>query len=387
MHITDQHAERPGEGVPAARVYHAAAAPLADDGGGALIIFGGLGISSELHEIVRDTRVSSLTPRASSQVQVQAYPVGSEGGYHTQAHDLLSDVWRLDLGGPSWERLESRVWDTGVQPAKAYGASVAACSALHACGASMPLHLFGGMRRLPLFDGSGGGSGGSGAGRKASTTTSLRPSAELWAFDPRGGGQWERVLPQGEAAAWPTERAFHTALVLADTMLVYGGVREDGGTLSDLWLFSLPGKAWTLLRPSARAASELPLVARAWHTAVPSSTFATDALVFGGLDGTATSSVQEVSATPFLQGERPFTTGLLRLAPPTCERADDAPAAAAPVAPTGEAEAGDVVNGEAAVPAATAVVCVSCPAGTFTAFASPPPPPRPPPTPPQPRQP
>ena len=233
MHITDQHAERPGEGVPAARVYHAAAAPLADDGGGALIIFGGLGISSELHEIVRDTRVSSLTPRASSQVQVQAYPVGSEGGYHTQAHDLLSDVWRLDLGGPSWERLESRVWDTGVQPAKAYGASVAACSALHACGASMPLHLFGGMRRLPLFDGSGGASGGgTGAGGKASTTTSLRPSAELWAFDPRGGGQWERVLPQGEAAAWPAERAFHTALVLADTMLVYGGVREDGGTLS-----------------------------------------------------------------------------------------------------------------------------------------------------------
>ena len=170
-------------------------------------------------------------------------------------------------------------------------------------------------------------------------------------------------------------------------MLVYGGVREDGGTLSDLWLFSLPGKAWTLLRPSARAASELPLVARAWHTAVPSSTFATDALVFGGLDGTATSSVQEVSATPFLQGEKPFTTGLLRLAPPTCERADDAPAVAAPAAPTGEAEAGDVVNGKAALPAARAVVCVSCPAGTFTAFASPPPPPRPPPTPPQPRQP
>ena len=102
---------------------------------------------------------------------MQAYPVGSEGGYHSQQHDLLPDVWRLDanlddLAGPSWEvrvrvglrvrvffplapkpspkpnpnqRLESRDASTGVQPAQAYGASVAACAALHACGVSSML--------------------------------------------------------------------------------------------------------------------------------------------------------------------------------------------------------------------------------------------------------
>ena len=31
------------------------------------------------------------------------------------------------------------------------------------------------------------------------------------------------MLPQGDAAAWPVARAFHVALVLADTMLVHAG--------------------------------------------------------------------------------------------------------------------------------------------------------------------
>ena len=171
MHVTEQHAEGLSEVVPAARVYHAAAAPLAADTDlayGALIIFGGLGLASELHEVVRDHG-------SERRAQVQAYPVGSEGGYHSQQHDLLPDVWRLDanlddLAGPSWEvrvrvrvrasirvtqtlrcypnpnnnphpnqRLESRDASTGVQPAQAYGASVAACAALHACGVSSVL--------------------------------------------------------------------------------------------------------------------------------------------------------------------------------------------------------------------------------------------------------
>ena len=104
MHVAEQHAEGLSEVVPAARVYHAAAAPLAADTDlayGALVIFGGLGLASELHEVVRDQG-------SERRAQVQAYPVGSEGGYHSQQHDLLPDVWRLDanlddLAGPSWE--------------------------------------------------------------------------------------------------------------------------------------------------------------------------------------------------------------------------------------------------------------------------------------------
>ena len=48
MHVTEQHAEGLSAVVPAARVYHAAAAPLAADGGGALIIFGWLTLTLTL---------------------------------------------------------------------------------------------------------------------------------------------------------------------------------------------------------------------------------------------------------------------------------------------------------------------------------------------------
>ena len=94
----------------------------------------------------------------------------------------------------------------------------------------MPLHLFGGMRRVALAGSGGAAGGGAGARPKASTRTALRPSSELWAFDPRDGGLWERVLPQGDAAAWPVARAFHVALVLADTMLVHAGGLTLTGT-------------------------------------------------------------------------------------------------------------------------------------------------------------
>ena len=71
---------------------------------------------------------------------MQAFP--AETGYIE--HDLLCDVWRLELSPPRWAPLESRDALTGVQPARAYGASVAACASLAACGATKPLHLFGG---------------------------------------------------------------------------------------------------------------------------------------------------------------------------------------------------------------------------------------------------
>ena len=328
LHVTDSNTASPVEGgltgVPSARVNHAAVAPpSAEDG--ALVIFGGLGrtrlpdttvrVAEELESLALRLPLSRLREQSAGRAQQPTAVHGRRSdeaavAYATAQRELLSDVWRLSLSPPRWERLESRDAISGAYPARRYGASICACASRAACGTQMPMYLFGGMSR------------GSGA-RLSSLRAALRPSDELWAFTPEGGGRWEEVVRRSyERRVWPEARAFHTALVRADALLLYGGVNVGGHTLSDVWIFTLPSRAWSLLRP-VDDTNAAPFVRRAWHTVVPTDAFSSDALVYGGLEGGLTAQVH---------------ADLIRLTPPSCS----------PASPQAE----------------RAAACINCPAGT-----------------------
>ena len=328
LHVTDSNTASPVEGgltgVPSARVNHAAVAPpSAKDG--ALVIFGGLGrtrlpdttvrVAEEPDSLALRLPLSRLREQSAS----RALPVHGRRSdeaavaYATAQLELLSDVWRLSLSPPRWERLESRDASSGAYPARRYGASICACSSLAACGTQMPMYLFGGMSR--------------GSGVRTSARAALRPSDELWAFTPEAGGRWEEVVRRS-FGSWPEARAFHTALVRADALLMYGGVNVGGHTLSDLWIFTLPTRSWSLLR-AVELTNAAPFVRRAWHTVVPTDAFSSDALVYGGLEGGLTAQVH---------------ADLIRLTPPSCS----------PTSPP---------HSELAVHQLSSA-CINCPAGT-----------------------
>jgi N-acetylneuraminic acid mutarotase len=72
---------------------------------------------------------------------------------------------------------------------------------------------------------------------------------ELWMYDPTIGtyGSWTLLSPSGTP---PTVRALHTAVVIDDTMYVFGGW-DSTLTLNDLWMYDPVGNDWTQLAAGA----------------------------------------------------------------------------------------------------------------------------------------
>jgi len=72
-----------------------------------------------------------------------------------------------------------------------------------------------------------------------------RPLADFWCFDVEASTWSEMPASVGMSA-----RFGHSAVVLDDTMLVYGGyVAAEGGLTQELWSFNFTSDAWTLLGP------------------------------------------------------------------------------------------------------------------------------------------
>ena len=63
---------------------------------------------------------------------------------------------------------------------------------------------------------------------------------ELYMYNPEQHA-WKFVSPRGKK---PAPRYLHTAVVVADAMLVYGGTEQTAG---DVWSFSFKKLAWTRL--------------------------------------------------------------------------------------------------------------------------------------------
>ena len=63
---------------------------------------------------------------------------------------------------------------------------------------------------------------------------------ELYMYNPEEHA-WKFVSPRGKK---PAPRYLHTAVVVADAMLVYGGTEQTAG---DVWSFSFKKLVWTKL--------------------------------------------------------------------------------------------------------------------------------------------
>ncbi|KAL1510278.1 hypothetical protein AB1Y20_006600 [Prymnesium parvum] len=265
----------------------------------------------------------------------------SDAGAHV-SRIVLDGVWRMGLKGATnglqyWEQLEHRDLLSGERPAERYGHSAVVM-------ADRSVLLFGGMVPPP-------GSGTTHPDAKAS-----QQGSQLWRFSVEGGeyedyvgwqglrlsrqyyGQWSRVKPSRDSL-WPTARAFHSAINLADGMLVYGGIDAQSRRLSDMWLFR--NDAWQLLQPNVEAMSLS--FARAAHSAawIPHST---SALVYGGEYGANDENIR---------GD------LLLLTPDTCAPLPEAAFGASGRQPSAAAKAGAVRGQEART------ACVPCPSGTY----------------------
>lgn len=84
--------------------------------------------------------------------------------------------------------------------------------------------------------------GGDDGGHKTSMFNYIFQSwyKELWRFDLRTYS-WSQVKPMGAA---PAKRALHSAVVIGDSMYVYGGLE-----LADTWRYDFGPKTWTLVVP------------------------------------------------------------------------------------------------------------------------------------------
>lgn len=63
---------------------------------------------------------------------------------------------------------------------------------------------------------------------------------ELYVYDPKEH-IWTFISPRGKK---PAPRYLHTAVVVGDAMLVFGGTKKTAG---DVWSFSFRKTAWTRL--------------------------------------------------------------------------------------------------------------------------------------------
>jgi len=86
---------------------------------------------------------------------------------------------------------------------------------------------------------------------------------------------WERVkLPEG--ARRPCPRSGHSAVIVGQTMYIFGGKADNSLRLNDLWGFNLQSNTWTLVKPVDEVVPEV----RSGHSACVYDGLI---LIFGGI--------------------------------------------------------------------------------------------------------
>jgi len=78
------------------------------------------------------------------------------------------------------------------------------------------------------------------------------PLGDFWMFDMAAGAWVEMPASTGMAA-----RFGHTAVVIGDSMVVYGGYVDQVGLSDEVWSFNFTSSSWTLLGPRASNFDEL----------------------------------------------------------------------------------------------------------------------------------
>ena len=234
---------------------------------GALLVLGGVGYADPQREESRARATNGQSADAAGGgVHLSLYG----GGALPSRYQLLPDVWMIALNGPAgaaeaeaeaeegaegeagsllgeWQHLEWRYLRTGEQPARRYGHSAAVLP-------DGSVFMFGGMVEVTDNAPSVG---------LQKKTVDVEADASAWTFTTATTSKsaWEPVRRIG---AWPPARAFHTATVASDALILFGGRGASGDALADMWLFR--GRKWTELAvrdPLLRRACGTPVGARA----------------------------------------------------------------------------------------------------------------------------
>jgi len=90
------------------------------------------------------------------------------------------------------------------------------------------------------------------------------------------------VFKDPNPALLPPSRRLHTAVVIREKMVVFGGVSYNNIILGDVWVFDPEAKSWVEANPDTKAEGAAPILPREGHTAIVGKT-GTDMYIFGGV--------------------------------------------------------------------------------------------------------
>eukprot|EP01089_Gocevia_fonbrunei_P000771 TRINITY_DN10756_c0_g1_i1.p1 TRINITY_DN10756_c0_g1~~TRINITY_DN10756_c0_g1_i1.p1 ORF type:complete len:338 (+),score=62.43 TRINITY_DN10756_c0_g1_i1:72-1085(+) len=182
------------------------------------------------------TSGTTPSPRAWYSAVLRNGALYVHGGQGTSSY--FNDLYKLDLKTLEWSQLNS---PDGSDPPRFHATAV-----LHPDGSSM--YAFGGIK----FFGANG----------------YRNDVAKYNFV---SNTWEKVEAKG---ALPSTRAGHTAVIINNKMIVFGGNDINGRYLNDLWSFEFSTATWT----KVSVPEPLPAVRSGAHGSV----FSQEMLVFGG---------------------------------------------------------------------------------------------------------
>lgn len=90
------------------------------------------------------------------------------------------------------------------------------------------------------------------------------------------------IFKDPNPALLPPSRRLHSAVVIREKMVVFGGVSYNNIILGDVWVFDPEEKSWVEANPDTKAEGAAPILPREGHTAIVGKT-GTDMYVFGGV--------------------------------------------------------------------------------------------------------
>ena len=215
-------------------------------------------------------------------------------------HVILHDTWQMRLGveGAQWESLSSYVRGESstktkkLQPAARYGHS--------ACAVGSRVYIFGGIHRradseTAVVPSTGEDMSSSeedesntenilrGVGAESAQRNLLSVAADVWVIELGDRAYWsQETAPSLEG---PTGRAFHSATIVSNLMIIFGGVSSRGDTLNDVWSYNLDMRSWSQMRPQAEEPKLAHFFGRSRHAAILSGPLYSDLVVIGGDNG------------------------------------------------------------------------------------------------------
>jgi len=94
--------------------------------------------------------------------------------------------------------------------------------------------------------------------------TEQAPLHDAWMYDPQKN-RWTELTPRGDVppARWATASAYDP---IANRVVIFGGMGEDGAFLDDTWAYSVAENDWARLSPSASPSPRTPPTRRSSTT-------------------------------------------------------------------------------------------------------------------------